>query len=67
MSEVVVVCSFTAKPGKEREALEAFRALVAPSYSESGCILYALHQRADDPRRLPSSSAGARARNPTRT
>ena len=52
MSEIVVVGSFTAKPGKEQEALEAFRALVAPTHAESGCILYALHQGADDPRRL---------------
>ena len=52
MSEVVVVGSFTAKRGKEREALEASRAVVAPTHSETGCILYALHQGADDPRRL---------------
>ena len=52
MSEIVVVGSFTAKPGKEQEAAEAFRALVGPTHEEDGCILYSLHQGADDPRRL---------------
>jgi quinol monooxygenase YgiN len=52
MSEVVVVGSFTAQPGKEREAAEALRALVEPTHAEDGCILYALHQGTDDPRRL---------------
>ena len=52
MSEVVVVGSFKAEPGKEAEALEAFKALVEPTHAETGCILYALHQGADDPSRL---------------
>ena len=52
MSEVVVVGSFTAQPGKEAEAVEAFKALVDPTHREEGCILYALHQGTDDPSRL---------------
>lgn len=52
MSEIVVVGSFTAEPGREAEALEAFKALVEPTHGEDGCILYALHQGAEDPRRL---------------
>ncbi len=52
MSEVVVVGSFKAEPGKEAEALEAFKALVEPTHGESGCVLYALHQGVDDPSRL---------------
>lgn len=52
MSEVVVVGSFKAQPGKEAEAAEAFRALVEPTHREEGCILYALHRGADDPSRL---------------
>ena len=52
MSEVVVVGSFTAREGKEAEALEAFEALVEPTHGEEGCILYALHQGAEDPARL---------------
>ncbi len=52
MSEVVVVGSFTAREGKEAEALEAFEALVEPTHGEDGCILYALHRGNDDPRRL---------------
>ena len=52
MSEVVVVGSFHAQPGKEAEAVEAFKALVEPTHGEEGCVLYALHQGSDDPRRL---------------
>jgi quinol monooxygenase YgiN len=48
MSEVVVVGSFKAQPGKEAEALAAFKDLVGPTHGEEGCILYALHQGADD-------------------
>jgi quinol monooxygenase YgiN len=52
VSEIVVVGSFTAQPGKEEEALELFRGLVAPTHAEDGCILYALHQGVDDSRRM---------------
>lgn len=52
MSEVVVVGAFRTQPGKEQEGLEAFRALLDPTHREDGCILYALHQGSDDPRRL---------------
>jgi quinol monooxygenase YgiN len=52
MSEIVVVGSFTAQPGKQAEAAEAFKALMEPTHREDGCILYALHQGSDDPRRL---------------
>jgi len=52
MSEVVVVGAFTARDGRESEAEEAFKALVDPTHAEDGCILYALHQGNDDPRRL---------------
>ena len=40
---------FTAREGKEEEAVEAFRALVQPTHDEDGCILYALNRGADDP------------------
>lgn len=52
MSEVVVTGSFKINEGKEREALEAFEALVEPTHREEGCILYALHKGVDDPGRL---------------
>jgi quinol monooxygenase YgiN len=52
MSEIVVVGGFTAKAGREQEALEVFQGLVEPTHGEEGCILYALHRGADDPRRL---------------
>ena len=52
MAEVVVVGAFVARDGKEDEAVEAFKALVEPTHAEDGCILYALHRGADDPRKL---------------
>ena len=52
MSEIVVVGSFTAKAGMEEEAAAAFQALVEPTHGEQGCIFYALHRGAEDPRRL---------------
>ena len=52
MSEIVVVGSFTARPGKEDEGFAAFQALVEPTHAEEGCILYALHRGSDDPARL---------------
>ena len=52
MSEIVVVGSFTARPGKEAEGLQAFEELVEPTHAEDGCILYALHRGSDDPAKL---------------
>ena len=39
-------------PARRTRRLEAFKALVAPTHAEDGCILYALHQGSDDPSRL---------------
>jgi quinol monooxygenase YgiN len=52
MPEIVVVGSFTAREDKVSEATEAFAELMAPTHEEEGCILYALHRGAEDPRRL---------------
>jgi quinol monooxygenase YgiN len=52
MPEIVVVGSLKAKPGKEDDAREALSGLVAPTHAEDGCILYALHQGAEDPTRF---------------
>lgn len=52
MSEIVVVGSLKARPGKEDATREALDALVAPTHAEDGCILYALHQGADDATRF---------------
>ena len=51
-SEIVIIASFIAKPGKEAEALAASQRLLTATHAEEGCLLYALHQAADDPRRL---------------
>jgi quinol monooxygenase YgiN len=52
MSEIVVVGSLKAKPGKEDETRDALVALVAPTHAEDGCILYALNQGVADPTRF---------------
>ena len=52
MSEIVVVGSLKARPGKEDEAAQALADLVEPTHAEAGCILYAMHRGADDPARF---------------
>lgn len=52
MSEVVVIASFVAQPGKEAEAEKFFADLLAETHAEPGCLLYALHRGTDDPRRF---------------
>jgi quinol monooxygenase YgiN len=52
MSEIIVVASFVAKPGKEKD-LEVFLAdLLEETHNEPGCLLYALNRGVDDPTRL---------------
>ncbi|MCU1658189.1 MAG: hypothetical protein JWO57_2845 [Pseudonocardiales bacterium] len=50
MSEVVVIASLIAQPGKESEAEKFLSDLLAISHAENGCLLYALHRGLDDPR-----------------
>ncbi len=52
MSEIVVVGSLRARPGKEDETREALGGLVAPTHAEDGCILYSLHQGIADKTRF---------------
>ncbi len=52
MSEIIVVGSLKARPGKEDETREALDSLVAPTHAEDGCILYSLHQGVDDTTRF---------------
>jgi quinol monooxygenase YgiN len=52
MPEIIVIGSLKARPGKEDATREALAALVIPSHAEDGCILYALHQGAEDPTRF---------------
>ena len=50
MSEpLTVIAHARAKPGKEAQAREILRALVAPTKLEEGCIDYDLHESVDDP------------------
>lgn len=48
MSEIVVVGAMRAQEGKEEATKDALSGLVEPTHRESGCILYSLHQGADD-------------------
>jgi quinol monooxygenase YgiN len=52
MSEVVVLVSLTAHPGKEAEGERLLSELLGPTHAEEGCILYSLHRAADDPQRF---------------
>jgi quinol monooxygenase YgiN len=51
MSEVVVVASLQAKPGREATFEQELRKLVAPTHAEAGCLLFAAQRHADDPTR----------------
>jgi quinol monooxygenase YgiN len=52
MTEIIVVASFVALPGKEKE-LEVFLAdLLEETHNEPGCLLYALNRGVHDPSRL---------------
>ena len=52
MSEVVVLASLVARPGKEAEAEKFLLDLVTSAHGDEGCVLFALHRGADDPRRF---------------
>ena len=52
MAEIVVIAHMRAQPGKEDEVKAALTRLVEPSHADPGCILYTLHQGADDPSRF---------------
>jgi len=52
MSEVVVIASFLAQPGKESATEKFLSGLLAETHAEEGCLLYAVHRGIDDPRRL---------------
>ena len=52
MSEVVVVGSFTAREGREAEAMEAFKALVEPTHGGGRVHPVRAASGCDDPRRL---------------
>jgi quinol monooxygenase YgiN len=51
-SEVIIIGSLTAKPGKEDALRTVLAELVIPTHAEDGCILYAVHQGAEDPTRF---------------
>ena len=52
MSEVVVVVTMQCKPGREQEMAAALTAGSPATHAEQGCMVYAMHQGADDPTRF---------------
>lgn len=49
VSEVIVTAVFKAKQGHEDVVVGALKEAAAQTHAEEGCILYALHQGAEDP------------------
>ena len=49
MSEVVVVVTLRAKQGQEEAMKAALTAGSGETHTEDGCLVYAMHQRVDDP------------------
>ncbi len=48
MSEVVVVATFTAKPGMGDEVETGLQDAILRTHAETGCLLYALHRGTTD-------------------
>lgn len=49
MSNVVVVATFSLKPGQESAARAALVGLAEQTHAEAGCLAYALHEDPQDP------------------
>ncbi|HEY6181576.1 MAG TPA: putative quinol monooxygenase [Terriglobales bacterium] len=49
---VVLVVSWMAKPGHEKEVVSVFTKLTEESRKEPGCIMYLVHQHKTDARRF---------------
>ena len=47
MSEVVVVVTLEARPGKEEEMRQTLTAGSATTHEEDGCLVYAMHPEVD--------------------
>jgi quinol monooxygenase YgiN len=48
MPELTVVAKVRAKPGREAALEREFRAIVAPTHAESGCLRYTLYRSVED-------------------
>ena len=48
MPDVIVIATFTAKPGMADAVQAALATAIAPTHLEDGCLLYALHRGGDD-------------------
>lgn len=54
MAELTATVRAKAKPGKEAELEKVWRAIIAPTHGEPGCLRYVLHRAIDDPALLMS-------------
>jgi quinol monooxygenase YgiN len=52
MSEVVAIVTLQSKAGREEEMRETLTAGSGATHEEDGCLVYAIHQGADDPTRF---------------
>ena len=50
MSNVIVVATLRVREGAEEEGMAVLRELAERSHPEEGCLAYAVHRAADDPR-----------------
>lgn len=49
-SLLTVVATMRAREGKEQELRNLLESVIEPTLAEDGCVFYALHQGAQDPR-----------------
>jgi quinol monooxygenase YgiN len=48
VSDVIVIATAKAKPGKEADLEEALREVAAPTRAQSGCVQFSLYRAAGD-------------------
>lgn len=48
-TDLIVIASATAKPGKEKDLESALREVAGPTRAQPGCVAFSLYRRADAP------------------
>jgi len=49
MPDVIVIATAKAKPGKEKELVQALLEVAGPTRLQPGCVAFSLHRSVDDP------------------
>jgi quinol monooxygenase YgiN len=52
MSEIIIVGSMKARPGRKSALRDTLAELAVAAHAEQGCTLYAVHQGTDEPHRF---------------